>query len=168
MKPSTLVFSVLVASAAVGCASTQPQAKCASQPEKAPGEDFDKMSNEQLARKMMELTGSAKLAQQVMASMGESLQKMPGMPAGFMAKLQANARSDDLINLLIPIYVRNYDRPTMIGAIRYYESDEGKALIAHLPDVTRESAAAGRGWGRELAQKTLRDMGISASASGQQ
>jgi hypothetical protein len=133
----------------------------------APSNDgLDKLSNEQLARKMLELTGSAKLAQQVMVSMGESLQKMPGMPNGFMAKLTANARPEDLINLLVPIYVRNYDRDTMIGAIHYYQSDAGKSLIAHLPEVTRESSAAGKGWGRALAEKTLRDMGVPTAPSG--
>jgi hypothetical protein len=141
---------------ATGCASTQSQAPCPAAPA---DEGLSKMSNEELARKMMELTGGAKLAQQVMQSMGETLQKMPGMPSGFMAKLVANAKPDDLINLLVPIYVRNYDRDTMIGAIRYYQSDVGKSLIKHLPDVTRESSVAGKGWGRELVEKTLKEMG---------
>ncbi len=157
MKEWSLVPVVLVAWMTIACASTQSQAPCPA----APADDaLKQMSNEQLARKMLELTGSAKLGQQVMQSMGESLQKMPGMPSGFMAKLAANAKPDDLVNLLVPIYVRNYDRDTMIGAIHYYQTDAGRSLIAHLPDVTRESSAAGKEWGRQLAQRTLREMGI--------
>lgn len=164
MKPWTVLASVIMASLAVGCASTQTQPTCAAATDRSSSADgLDKLSNEQLARKMLELTGSGKLGQQIMASMADSLQRLPGMPSGFMEKFQANAHPDDLVNLLVPIYVRNYDHETMIAAVRFYQSDSGRSLISHLPDVTRESAAAGKGWGRALAQKTLKDMGLPPS-----
>jgi hypothetical protein len=64
----------------------------------------------------------------------------------------------------VPIYVKNYDRKTLLAAIAFYASPQGHALVEKLPIVTSESMEAGKMWGQELARKTLREMGIPAPA----
>jgi hypothetical protein len=113
------------------------------------------MSDEQLARKMLDLTGAASLGKQVLDSMSDTFAKMPGLPAGFMDRFKANAHPEELIELIVPIYLKNFDRKTMMSAIRYYQSEGGQALVAKLPMVTKESIEAGRTWGQKLAAKTL-------------
>ena len=107
----------------------------------------------------LDLTGASKLGEQVADSMLETFRKMPNLPAGFIDKLQQNMHGSDLIELIVPIYLKHYDRETMIQVIRFYQSEPGKALIGALPAVTAESMEAGKVWGKVLAEKTLHDLG---------
>jgi hypothetical protein len=97
--------------------------------------------------------------------MAQNMSKLKGLPPGFMERLQANARPEELAALLIPIYVRNFDRETLIAAIQFYESRYGRVMVSHLPQATKESMEAGQQWGRTLAQKTLVDMGLTPPSS---
>ena len=91
--------------------------------------------------------------------MAENLRKMPGLAPGFMDRFMANAKPEDLLALIVPIYVKNFDRETLGAAIHFYESKQGRALVAQQPIATKESMDAGRIWGRNLAEKTLAEMG---------
>jgi len=54
-----------------------------------------------------------------------------------------------------PIYLKAYDRKTLLAVIRFYDTEEGKNVIAGLPHVMSEAMAVGQKWGRELADKSL-------------
>jgi hypothetical protein len=162
-----LAFVVAFASAAAtGCAPATGQAPCAPTAAASaapPADDLDAKSSEDLATELLDLTGAANLGKQIMDGMSDSMAKMPGLPPGFIDQFKKNAHPDELMKLIIPIYVKNYDRETMIAAIRFYQSKSGRTMIAALPTVTRESMEVGKVWGRDLAQKTLADMGIVPS-----
>jgi hypothetical protein len=163
-----LVFAIAFASAAAtGCAPATGQAPCApttvASATPPPADDLDTKSSDDLATELLELTGAANLGKQIMDGMSDSMAKMPGLPPGFIDQFKKNAHPDELMKLIIPIYVKNYDKETMIAAIRFYQSKSGRTMIAALPTVTRESMEVGKVWGRELAQKTLADMGIVPS-----
>jgi hypothetical protein len=168
--PTLLFFPLFTVAALAGCGSSQATPKCppvagaeasdASAGAPAGEGDLAALSDEQLARKILELTGAADLGKQVIDGMSENLRKLPGLPPGFTDRLKQNARAEDLTELVVPIYVKNYDRETMIAAIRFYQSKHGQTLVAKLPQVTQESMDAGRIWGRALAEKTLKEMGL--------
>lgn len=156
---------VLGLTCVTGCAASPakdalaaPVADCA----KAPADGLAQLTDEQLARKMLDVTGASKLGEQVADSMLETFRKMPNLPAGFIDKLRQNMHGSDLIELIVPIYLKHYDRATMITVIRFYQSEPGKALISSLPAVTAESMEAGKAWGKVLAEKTLHDLGYDA------
>ena len=65
---------------------------------------------------------------------------------------------------MVPIYVKHYDRETLLAAIAFYESDHGQALIKELPAVTAESMELGRTWGTTIANRTLHDLGLTPPA----
>ncbi len=167
-------FSVVALTAfafgALGCASAPPPAStCANAPAigvasapgaDAPGEDPAALTNEQLATKLLELTGATHLGKQVMDGMTENFSKFPGLPPGFLDRFRENAHPEELTALLVPIYVKNFDRDTLMAAIRFYESKYGRILVAALPAATKEGMEAGQTWGKKLAEKTLSDMGI--------
>jgi hypothetical protein len=182
--PVVASFALLIAGAGglgLGCASSgTPAVTCAptgaagatgtaSAPVSAttapPGDDLTALTSEQLATKLLELTGAATLGKQVLDGMAQNMSKMRGLPPGFMERLQANARPEELGALLVPIYVRNFDRDTLVAAIGFYESSHGRTMVAHLPQATKESMEAGQQWGRALAQKTLADMGLAPPPS---
>jgi hypothetical protein len=178
--PVVASFTLFIAGAAgLGCASSgtppvtcapagaagTPSASSAASATAAPGEDLTALTSEQLATKLLELTGAATLGKQVLDGMALNMSKMRGLPPGFMERLQANAKPEELGALLVPIYVRNFDRDTLVAAIEFYESPHGRAMVAHLPQATKESMEAGQQWGRTLAQKTLADMGLAPPPS---
>jgi uncharacterized protein len=152
---------IAIAVSTLACASSPSGAPCAPAAASAQptGDDLAGLTNEQLARKLLSLTGAENLGKQVLDGMAENLRKMPGLAPGFMDRFMANAKPEDLLALIVPIYVKNFDRETLGAAIHFYESKQGRALVAQQPIATKESMDAGRIWGRNLAEKTLAEMG---------
>jgi hypothetical protein len=157
---SLLVASLLAVS--TGCASGQGQAACPAAA--TPNDGLDKLEQDQLAAKLIEVTMGKDLAEQIMTAMSASLSKLPGLPPGFMERFKANADVNDLQKLIIPIYTKLYDRETMIAAIRFYESETGKALVSKMPEATRLGMEAGQQWGKQIAEKTISEMKSGAPA----
>lgn len=133
-------------------------------PKAPPADPLNGLSNEQLARKIMVMTGGARLGQQTLDAMVETFRKMPNLPPGFLDELKRQADPQELVELVIPIYVKHYDRATMLAMVHFYASAEGQAMLAKLPLVTADSIVAGREWGRTLAERTLRSLKPQASA----
>lgn len=152
----------------VGCAAASPQTAAvspgttSSAAPTTPDDGLAKLDNEQLTRKLLEVTGAASLGMQVADGMMESFRKMSSLPPGFIDRFKKNLRPDSLIELIVPIYMRHLDRDTIIAAIRFYESPSGQRLVKTLPAVTAESMEAGKTWGTELARKTLQDLSSGA------
>jgi hypothetical protein len=173
MKKSSLLVpsALLVAGLATGCGGSAPtQAPLASPGSAAPvqaaqtepDDGLAKLTDEQIVRKLLEVTGASGLGKQVADSMMDSFRKMPSLPPGFIDRFQQNLKTDTLIDLIIPIYLKHYDRQTLMAAIRFYESTPGQTMVKALPMVTKESMEAGKAWGAELARKTLKDLGVGA------
>jgi hypothetical protein len=131
-------------------------------PRAAPDEGLARLSTEDLVRKVLELTGASRLGKQVAEGMVDNLHKMPNLPPGFLDRFQDNIHTGELTDLMVPIYLKHYDRETLLAAIAFYESDHGKALIKELPAVTAESMEIGRTWGTSIANRTLHDLGLTA------
>jgi len=166
MRPHPLLAAAAIALSGLACASSVPSPPCApaAAPPPAPADDLAGQTHEQLARKLLAVTGAENIGKQMMDGMAESFRKMPGLAPGFMDRFSANARPEELVDLIVPIYVKNFDRDTLEGAIRFYETRQGRALVAAQPVATKESMEAGRAWGRKLAEKTLAEIGLPAKA----
>jgi hypothetical protein len=174
MRSSVLALMAFAAGG-FGCATAPPPASaCPTAPATsvanatggdAPAEDLTPLTNEQLATKLLELTGATHLGKQVMDGMAENFTKFPGLPPGFLDKFRENAHPEELTALLVPIYVKSFDRDTLIAAIRFYESRYGRLMVAALPGATKASMEVGQTWGRKMAEKTLSDMGIQPAKS---
>lgn len=146
----------------VGCGGSAPPLKepaTTSTSSSTPDDGLEAMTDEQLVRKLLEVTGAAQLGKQVGDSMIDTFRKMPNLPPGFLDRFQKNMHTDELIELIVPIYLKHYDHPTLVAVIRFYQTDAGKKMIAELPAVTAESMEAGKKWGAKLAKKTLADLG---------
>lgn len=119
---------------------------------------YDELNDEQLARKLMEVTGAGNLGVQLMDSMLDGFRKMPNVSPAFLDEFRKRAKPEDLVDRIVPVYLKHYDRATMLAALRFYESDAGKTMISKLPAVTAESTEVGRAWGKDLATDVLRSM----------
>ena len=160
-----LVVIALAAASVAGCAggaapaaqSPVTSAPCAA----APADGFDQLSDEALVRKLLVATGAANAGKQILNGTLEAFRKMPNLPDGFIDRFQQNVDPDQLTELIVPIYLKHYDHATLLAALRFYESEPGRAMVAKLPTVTAESMTAGRVWGKTVAEKTLAEMGLS-------
>jgi hypothetical protein len=150
-----------MALAATGCASSAPPAACApvAAAAGAAPDDLEHQTSEQLARRVMELTGAGNLGKQMAAAMAEQLKKLPNTPPGFMDRFMANIHPDELTDLIVPIYVKELDHDTLVAVVRFYETPAGKTLVTRMPVLLQESTEAGKEWGRAIGEQDPRGNG---------
>ncbi len=108
---------------------------------------------------LLSLTNASDMGIQVMESMVEQFKLAgPEVPDewwdGFMAKVTA----EDLDNLIVPIYARNFTDAEIDAMIAFYETPEGRSVMAKMPTVMQESMMAGQMWGASLAEELLREL----------
>lgn len=110
-------------------------------------------------RKLLKMTGSGELGTQVMTQMIGSMKKMmPNVPEKFWTDFMKEVHTDELVDLIVPIYDRNLTHEDVKELIKFYDSPTGKKFVAVLPKITQESMVVGEKWGRELAQRMLQKL----------
>jgi uncharacterized protein len=116
-------------------------------------------------RKLLKITGSGELGQQVMAQMMTNFKKaMPQVPEKFWSDFMKEVKTDELIELIVPVYDRNLSEGDIKELIRFYESPTGKKFVSVLPKITQESMAVGEKWGRDLGQRVMNKLQAQQNA----
>jgi hypothetical protein len=107
-------------------------------------------------RTLLRITGSGALGTQVMGQMIGNMKKaMPQVPDKFWGDFMKEVHTDELVDLIVPVYDRNLTHDDVKELIRFYQSPTGKKFVSVLPKVTQESMAVGEKWGREMAMKVM-------------
>jgi hypothetical protein len=116
----------------------------------------DKAAKEADIRKLMELTGAANLGKQVMVQMIATFRKtMPQVPQEFWSGLEKEIHTEDMVEMVVPIYSRHFSHQDIRELIAFYQSRVGRKLIAEQPDILRESMGVGQEWGRQMAERVM-------------
>lgn len=115
-------------------------------------------SKEERIRELLRLTGAADMGKQVMDQMLESLRRMPNLPEGFIDRFKREARPDELIELIVPIYDRNLDEALLDSVIAFYKTPAGQKFVQVQPKIAQESMAAGQKWGEKLGRQIAEDL----------
>jgi hypothetical protein len=114
----------------------------------------DTAAKQQDIRKLLEVTGSAKLGQQVLAQMVQTFKSSnPKVPEQFWDQVMKEFDSGTMIDLVVPVYERHLTHEDVKGMLAFYESPLGQKLIAVTPAIAQESMQAGQQWGQEIAQR---------------
>jgi hypothetical protein len=117
-------------------------------------------------RKLLKITGSGELGTQVMSQMIGSMKKaMPNVPDKFWGDFMKEVRTEELVDLIVPVYDRNLAQEDIKELIRFYESPTGKKFVSVLPKITQESMVVGEKWGRELAERVIKKLNTQAPAA---
>jgi len=107
-------------------------------------------------RHLLDLSGTSKLAQQMITAMIPSFKQMaPDAPAGFWDEFAKGVDPQELVEMVVPIYKQHLSHDDIRGAIAFYESPAGKHLVANQPAILQDSMAAGQQWGQRLSQRAL-------------
>jgi len=120
-------------------------------------------------RELMEVTGAKDLGQQLIEAGMEQFRSsvqdsQPNNPRAkqfvdaFVARFQKHFDSDSLTERVIPIYDKYLTAEDLKGLLDYYHSPLGQRMLKALPEVTRESQAAGFALGQKAAQETMEEL----------
>jgi hypothetical protein len=107
-------------------------------------------------RKIMALTGSGKLGVQVVQNMVSTYKTTyPNVDPTFWDDFMKEVTPDELVNLVVPVYDRNFTDEEIAGMLAFYSSPVGQKVLAKLPVVLQESMQVGQTWGQELSKKIM-------------
>lgn len=120
-------------------------------------------------RRLIELTGAAKVSVDVMRQMIAPIRAgFPNVPEQFWDDFLKQVNADDLIDLVVPIYDKYYSLQDIHDLIAFYQSPVGQKTIKVLPQLSAETISAGQEWGRGLADRImqkLREKGYDKTSS---
>lgn len=114
-------------------------------------------TKEQDIRKLMELTGATKLAEQIMDQMIAALDQ-EGTDKAFWDSLRAEFDTQSLLSKTMPIYDKHFTHEEIKGLIAFYQTPLGAKVVEKMPAVAQESMAVGMEWGQEIAGKVIEKM----------
>ena len=104
-----------------------------------------------LVRELMTRTGASKIGQQVMENMLRGLADEEDEE--FIQKFLSLANPDQLVEMIVPLYVAHFDEETLKALIDFYKTPAGVKLVAAIPAITEGAMLAGQRWGTELAEQ---------------
>jgi uncharacterized protein len=151
-------------SSAPSKAAPQAPGKTASQPSSS----VDPQKEARI-RELMDLTGAKNLGQQLidagMEQFRSSVQdSQPNNPRAkqfvdaFVSGFHKHFDVNTLNERVIPIYDKYLTAEDLKGLLDYYRSPLGQRMLKTLPELTRESQAAGFALGQKAAQETMEDL----------
>src|SRR3984893_5146943 len=143
-----------------------PQAPAKTAPQSSSPIDRQK---EARIRELMVVTGAKKLGQELIEAGMEQFRSsvqdsQPDNPRAkqfvdaFVAHFQKHFDPNSLTDRIIPIYDRYLTDDDLKGLIDYYHSPLGLRMLKSLPELTRESQAAGFAMGQKAAQDTMEEL----------
>lgn len=158
-----LTICVLVLAAAAQAPAQSPT------PQVAPQADAERAAKRSEIRQLIELTGAANISADALQKMIEPLKaSYPQVPEEFWNTFIHEVHSDELIDLVIPIYDKYYTRDEIQELTHFYQSPVGQKTIKVLPKLSAEAIDAGQEWGRMVADRAmrkLREKGYDKSSS---
>ena len=117
-------------------------------------------------RKLFEIQGTRKSMEQVFAGMSENMKpalaKM--LPPGeyqdkliplFFEKFQSKLKTDDMLDLVIPIYDKYLSKEDIDGLAQFYQTPLGKKMNAVLPQLMIETQTAAMNMGQDLGRQAM-------------
>jgi uncharacterized protein len=110
-------------------------------------------------RKLLEVTGSGKLGIQVINNIVDMYkQSYSEVQQTFWEEFRKEANTDDLVNLIIPIYEKFYTEEEITQLIAFYESPLGKKVVQTLPGIMQESMKVGEAWGKQISERIAKKL----------
>ncbi len=156
MKHS-LAIRVLILAGSIAVNAQTPAQSPATQV--SPQADADRAAKRADIRKLIELTGAANISADALQKMIEPLKaSYPQVPEEFWNTFVHEVHSDELVDLVIPIYDKYYTREEIQELTHFYQTPVGQKTIKVLPKLSAEAIDAGQEWGRMVADRAMRKL----------
>lgn len=115
-------------------------------------------AKETKVRELLEATGAAQLGKQTMEQMMQAFEAMPNLPEGFAAKFLEMAKPEQLVEMIVPIYMKHIDTNDLDTLLAFFRTPTGKRWIQAQTPMMKDSMEAGQKWGQELAMKVMEEL----------
>jgi hypothetical protein len=150
--------------------TTTPPKAASKVPAKATPQSSDvDPQKEARIRELMDVTGAKNLGQQLIEAGMEQFRSsvqdsQPNNPRAkqfvdaFVSGFQKHFDVNTLNEQIIPIYDKYLTTDDLKGLLDYYRSPLGQRMLKTLPELTRESQAAGFALGQKAAQETMEEL----------
>jgi hypothetical protein len=110
-------------------------------------------------RKLLELTGTAKMTHQVVAQMINSFKSQNSdVSSEFWDRFEKEMNVEDLVNKMVPLYAKYYTLDDLKAVNAFYQTPAGQRVLAATPQIMRESMQIGQDWGRGVASRLLAEL----------
>lgn len=166
MKTYVIGLSLLLSCAVLAQSAPAGASSSSSAPSQADKEQVAKRAE---IRQLIELTGAANISADALRQIISPLRAgFPQVPNEFWDTFMKEVRSEELIDLVIPIYDKYYTREEIHDLTTFYQSPVGQKTIKVLPKLSAEAIDAGQEWGRMVADRAMRklhDKGYDKSSS---
>ena len=156
MKYSLAMCVLLLLGSTAVAAQTPAQSPAA---QVSPQTDAERAAKRADIRKLIELTGAANISADALQKMIEPLKaSYPQVPEEFWNTFVHEVHSDELVDLVIPIYDKYYTREEIQELTHFYQTPVGQKTIKVLPKLSAEAIDAGQEWGRMVADRAMRKL----------
>ncbi len=167
----SLIFALCLIAAAPALAQTPPgQAAAPAQaaPQTQPAQKIDPIKEADI-RKLLEISGGAKLGEEMVAGSTEQLKAnlLRSLPEGehsqkivdsFLRRYKEKFTAEQLIALIVPVYDRHMSDDDVKGLIAFYQTPLGLRAVKALPQIARESQQAGYDFGQKIVQQIVKEV----------
>ena len=107
-----------------------------------------------VAKELLHISGAGELGEQMLDQMiAAQKQASPQVPEKFWTDFRSEVNTEELIDLVAPVYARHFTVDEMQQLIQFYKTPVGKKLVQKLPVISSESMAAGQKWGFQLGMR---------------
>ena len=107
-------------------------------------------------RKLLEMTGTVKLVNQMLKQMVGTLRdRASTLPPEFWDNLEKEMDPQKLVDKMIPVYDKYYTIDDLKAVNAFYQTPAGQHLLQVQPAVLKESMTIGQEWGREAGMKAV-------------
>lgn len=118
----------------------------------------EELSKEAKVRELLEATGAGQMGKQAMEQMTQAFENMPGLPEGFLPKFLEMAKPEQLVEMIVPIYMKHVDTADRDALLAFFRTPAGKRWIQAQGPIMKESMEVGQKWGQELAMKVMEQL----------
>jgi hypothetical protein len=107
-------------------------------------------------QQFMEVTGSAKLGMQVLTNVVAAYKNIyPEAGNEFWDEFIKEVDPQAMVNLVIPVYERNFSDEDIVQLIAFYKTPLGKKVVEKMPAIMQESMQIGAAWGKQMSEKVM-------------
>ncbi len=113
---------------------------------------FAQTASEQSIKQLIVETGAAEMGTMVFDQLLGQL-KAAGATDAQIAEVKKEFNVDQLVDLLVPVYQKQFTEEDVKAFLEFYQSPAGKKLVEKQPAIMQESMVIGQQWGMGIAQK---------------
>jgi len=116
----------------------------------------------QTLKKLMDVTGSQEsykaIINQMIATFKVQKPEVPEKIWNEFGDFFIKSATEDMLNLLLPVYQKHLTEDDLKAAIAFYDSSSGRQFAAKTPLIIKESMQLGQEWGRKLAEDFVKKL----------